>query len=274
MALAKLNHHRVGPLEIISCLPKNPNSLPPLLFVHGAFAGAWVWGDNFLPWFAQRGYRAYAVSLRGHGESEGQGRLDHLGIADYVDDVIEAVTWLEEAPILVGHSMGGYVVQKYIERHRVPAAVLLCSVPPQGLLAAQFHLIFKRPGLFMEINKLLSGRNVALDVVQEALFAQPVSQEILQRFYVKMQRESNRAIWDMTLFHVPNWFALPRPPLLVMGAEEDLLVPAFLVQSTARSYGVGDVILRGMGHGLTHEPDWTRVTEAIDLWLSALKEVL
>jgi pimeloyl-ACP methyl ester carboxylesterase len=41
----------------------------PILFVHGILSAAWIWDVNFLPWFAEQGYQAYALSLRGHGGS-------------------------------------------------------------------------------------------------------------------------------------------------------------------------------------------------------------
>ena len=68
-----------------------------------------------------------------------------------------------------------------------------------------------------------------------------------------MQPESQRAIWDMSVFSLPNLNAMAKPPLLVLGAEKDVLMPAFLVQSTARTYGVPDRIFRGMGHGVMLE---------------------
>ena len=48
-----------------------PLDAPPLLFVHGAYCAAWVWEEYFLPWFAQRGWNATAISLEGHGDSRG-----------------------------------------------------------------------------------------------------------------------------------------------------------------------------------------------------------
>jgi pimeloyl-ACP methyl ester carboxylesterase len=62
-------------LEIISRYPENRTRATPLLFVHGAFMGAWVWAETVLPYMAQHGYEAHAVSLRGHGQSEGRERL-------------------------------------------------------------------------------------------------------------------------------------------------------------------------------------------------------
>ena len=171
---------KVNQLEVLSCEPKERRHAAPLLFVHGAFAGAWVWDEHFLPWFAAQGFSAHALSLRGHGGSAGHERIDWYSIHDYVEDVAEVIADLEAAPVLIGHSMGGFVVQKYLERHSVPAAVLMCSVPPQGLVAAQFSLLFEKPGLMMEINRLLGGGNVALDVLRDALFAQSVQERILK----------------------------------------------------------------------------------------------
>jgi len=62
--------HEVGmKLEILSEKPKGTQKQKPILFVHGAWHGAWCW-EKFLPYFAENGYAAYAVSLRGHGNSE------------------------------------------------------------------------------------------------------------------------------------------------------------------------------------------------------------
>ncbi|MDX9707027.1 MAG: alpha/beta fold hydrolase [Azospira sp.] len=257
-------------LELLSCEPATYRSRTPLLFVHGAFSGAWVWSEFFLPWFAAQGFSAHAVSLRGHGDSAGHDIIDWLSIQDYVDDVAEAAEELGGAPALIGHSMGGFVVQKYLESHAAPAAVLMCSVPPQGLVAAQFSMLFEKPGLMIEINRLLGGGNVALDVLREALFAQEVSDELLRRCYRLMQPESQRAIWDMSMFSLPRLSAMHRPPLLVLGAGKDVLIPPFLVESTARAYDVPSRIFAGFGHGMMLERDWPLVAETLRDWLTGV----
>lgn len=260
---------QVGGLEVLSCAPKGKTAhATPLLFVHGAFAGAWVWDEHFLPWFAGQGYAAHALSLRGHGASHGHEHIDAWSVHDYVDDLHAVIADLGAVPVLVGHSMGGFVVQKYLERHTVPAAVLMCSVPPQGLIAAQFSMLFQKPGLMMEINRLLGGGDVPLDVLREALFAEEIPQATLQRYYRKMQQESQRALWDMSVFSLPMLDRMHRPPLFVLGAERDVLIPAFLVQSTAQTYGVPHKIFRGLGHGVMLEKDWLHVAETVRDWLA------
>ncbi|MGE5384410.1 MAG: alpha/beta hydrolase [Betaproteobacteria bacterium] len=263
-----IKNRHIGKLELLSCEPQGEARPTPLLFVHGAFAGGWIWADNYLPWFAKKGYRAYAVSLRGHGGSDERESISWHSIATYVEDVEDTINWLGEDPVLIGHSMGGFVVQKYLERHTVPGVVLMCSAPPQGLAAAQFHLMMEKPELLGDMNRIMSGGYASVSAVRDSLFAQPVDEEVLRHFLARMQAESHRAIWDMTAFNLLNFSSMHQPPMLVLGAEKDVVIPPFLVQTTARTYGLPDRIFRGMGHALTHEKDWQHVTKYILAWLT------
>src|SRR5277367_2533824 len=100
----------------------------PLLFVHGGWHSASCW-SNFLDFFADTGYRAVAVSLRGHGGSPTAKRFHACSIADYIDDVHATAERLGGRPVLIAHSLGGFVVQRYLETRYAPAAVLVASVP-------------------------------------------------------------------------------------------------------------------------------------------------
>lgn len=57
-------------LEVRRRTPQGATSRPNLLFAHGLGHGAWCW-EHWLPAAAEAGYPAFAVSLRGHGGSEG-----------------------------------------------------------------------------------------------------------------------------------------------------------------------------------------------------------
>jgi non-heme chloroperoxidase len=224
--------------------------------------------EHFMPFFAAAGFACYAVSLRGHGGSRGREYLDSSSIGDYVADLRTTVDHLPAVPVLIGHSMGGMVVQKYLETAKVPAAVLMCSVPPQGLWAPAVGLAFSKPGLMQDLNRLLGGGQVPLRTLREALFAQPVAEEDLRRYMHFMQPESHRAIWDMMLFDLPRLHAMHRPPLLILGAAHDQLMPASMVEMTAHSFGVEAEIFPDMGHGLMLERDWRLVAERIRTWLT------
>lgn len=229
-----------------------------------------MWSETFMPWLADAGYTCHALSLRGHGESQGRDHIDWHSIADYVDDVRLIVDWIGHNPVLIGHSMGGFVVQKYLERRNAAGAALICSVPPQGLIAAQFHLLFQKPQLFMDINRIMGGNYTDTEVLREALFAGEVDETMLAIWLTRMQTESHRALWDMSMFGLPNLASMHRPPMLILGAEKDVLVPAFLVQTTGHTYGLPVNIFRDMGHAVTHEKQWPQVAATLANWLETI----
>jgi pimeloyl-ACP methyl ester carboxylesterase len=258
---------RQGPLEIITRRPAGARRETPVLFVHGAYTAAWCWDEHFLPSFAEAGYEATALSLSGHGDSPGREFLDLLSLDDYVRDVLEVMDSFDTPPVLVGHSMGGMVVQKCLEVRQVPAAVFMASVPPQGLWASAVGLAMRKPDLMSELNSLLSGGSTSTEALREALFAQPVSMERLQRMANRIQPESARVIWDMTLFNLPNPARMHRAPMLVLGAECDPIIPPSLTAMTARTLGVEAGIFPGMGHGMMLEADWRSVVQHVLEWL-------
>lgn len=256
-------------LELLRCGPES-GACPPLLFVHGAFAGAWCWAEHFLPYFADRGYRCYAVSVRGHGASRGRDRITWHSVRDYVDDLAEAIERIGRAPIVIGHSMGGLIAQKYLERAPLPAVALLASVPPQGLLAASMGLALRKPDLLTELNGLLFHGRASLEAMRRAQFAGPVAVERLVRYAQLMQPESPRAVWDMTFFDLPQRWRMHLPPMLVLGADRDPLVPPEEVRLCAASYGVDAEIFPAMGHAMMLDAGWQQVAERINGWLHTL----
>jgi len=244
---------------------------PPLVFVHGAYVGAWCWAEYFMPWFAERGYPVYALSLRGHGESAGRERLHEYGLADFAEDLATAVRGLEAAPVLIGHSMGALVVQKYLERNpgAARAAGLFCPVPPFGILPVSFSLALTRPGLFAEINALALGGRTSRAGLQEALFAGPVAAERLERYFRRMQPESRRAILDMSGWGLPDGARTNLPETIVLGAERDALISPAFAQTAAQLLGADYRTLPGLGHAIMLEPGWRAAAEALADWLAA-----
>src|SRR4030081_1336356 len=119
-------------LELIDKGQTSAKHPHPLLFVHGAFQGAWSWDAHFLDFFAERGFRVLSLSLRGHGSSPPDKPHRLCSISDFCDDVSSIANPFAPQPIPIGHSMRGFVVQKYLETNDTPAGVLLASAPPRG----------------------------------------------------------------------------------------------------------------------------------------------
>lgn len=257
------------PLELIAC---ETGALPghaPLLFVHGAYVGAWCWAEHWLGWFAAQGHAAFALSLRGHGGSGGRESLDRYGLAEYAEDVAVAVAALSSPPVLVAHSMGALVVQKYLEDAACPAAVFLCPVPPTGVLAASLSLAFLRPALFAEIQAMAAGRRVSPRALHEVLLAGPAGEDFLARVCARMQPESKRAILDMSGWGLPQRWRMSRPEMLVVGAERDTLIPVAQAESAARLLGAEYREMPGLGHALMLEAAWRAPAQLVLDWLGA-----
>lgn len=239
----------------------------PLLFVHGAYAGAWCWAEHFLAWFGSIGYPANAVSLRGHGRSAGRDRLHQFSLDDYADDVAAAVADLPRPPVLVGHSMGAVVVQKYLERASVPAAVFACPVPPTGLLPASFSLAMTQPALFAELNVMATGGRPSPAALRDAMFFGTPAADVLQRYHGNMQPESRRALMDMTGWGMPQRWRMNLPPALVLAAEHDVLIPRAQAQMAARHLDAEFRLLPRLGHAVMLEADWQVAAQALREWL-------
>jgi len=269
LSRVEIEHRRLEgevALELLACPVRG--TPPPLLFVHGAYVGAWCWAEHWLPWFAAQGYPAYALSLRAHGRSGGRERLNDFGLAAYADDLLAAISVLEHAPVLVGHSMGALVVQKALERGvDCPASVHICPVPPFGVLPATFSLAWTRPVLLAQIQAMASGHRISLDALQEAMFSGPLEADRLQRIIARMQPESRRALLDMSGWGLPQPWLAARGPTLVLGAERDVLIPASFAESSARVLNAEYRLLEGLGHAVMLESGWQRAARSVLDWL-------
>lgn len=103
----------------------------PVVFSHGWPLSGDAWDDQ-MKWVADHGFRGIAHDRRGHGRSEQPwGGYDFDTFADDLNDLITSLDLRNVT--LVGHSMGGGEVTRYIGRHgteRISRAVLLSAVPP------------------------------------------------------------------------------------------------------------------------------------------------
>lgn len=258
-------------LEVLHVPPESQatRDAPPLLFIHGAYTAAWCWQEHFLGWFARQGFNAYAVSLRGHGNSDGAGALHQAGLRDYVRDVRRVVDNLPAPPVLVGHSMGGMVIQKYLEQYPLPAAVLMATVPPAGLGPSMTRLMASDPILFSQIAMVQAGARDLVDTENagRAVFSDDLDPELRDRYGARMQQESQRALMDMTVTDLPRPWRMDLPPMLVLGAGRDALFSANETRRTARAYGAEHRVYEGMAHAMMLERGWADVARGIRDWV-------
>lgn len=110
---------------------KDAGSGQPIVFSHGWPLNADAW-EAQLTFFAQQGYRAIAHDRRSHGRSAQTADGHHMD--QFADDLAALIDQLDlHNVVLVGSSMGGGEVVRYLARHgsvRAVKAVLVGSMPP------------------------------------------------------------------------------------------------------------------------------------------------
>jgi pimeloyl-ACP methyl ester carboxylesterase len=112
--------------------PERRSRKPPLLLVHGALTGSWLW-SSFGAYFAERGWEAHAMNLRGHYTSD-LADLGETSMRDYANDIGVAIRQLGRPPVVIGWGMGALAAMLHTEQNRVLGLVLLAPSPPAGAL--------------------------------------------------------------------------------------------------------------------------------------------
>ncbi|MBK8175154.1 MAG: alpha/beta hydrolase [Rhodospirillales bacterium] len=259
-------------LEVISRKPKGRARPVPLVFVHGAYSAAWIWDEHFLPYFSDRGWEAHAVSLRGHGGSEGAADVLFARLRDYVADVEEVVSGLSVPPVLIGHSLGGMVVQKCLHRMSFPAAVLMASAPPHGVVSMVYGMAFTNPALLGELTWCQVMGEYAGDgnAIRHALFSDDTPDDVVRRYLPRFQPESVLVNLDLLGLDLPPSTPMLDVPVLVMGVENDQFIYRGALDATASTYRTKAEVFSGMAHAMMLEPQWERPAARIAEWLDAM----
>lgn len=238
-----------------------------ILLVHGAWHGPWCW-NGFVDRLTESGHDVRAVQLRGHDQPPG--RIWYR-VHNYVEDVQRMVAAFPAPPFLVGHSMGGLVVQKYLESGYAPGAVLMASVPPYGTIAAVARLAARHPIELLKTNLLLRLRPFigTSKLVRELFFTPETPQETVDYCFAHLQDESYPAFVDtMVVLSRPHRVQVP---VLVLGAERDSIFTVAEIRSTAHAYQTEAEIFPGMGHDMMLDTDWRKVAGRISVWIRDIR---
>ncbi|SOB92005.1 alpha/beta hydrolase [Thalassospira xiamenensis] len=257
-------------LEIFRRSPSDkPKCKTPVVFVHGAFTGAWCWNEHFLTWFADQGFETISFSLRGHGGSGGRELRSLASIDDYVEDLETVVDTLGQKPILIGHSMGGYIIQKYLEKHKATAAVLMASVPPEGLLASNTMMAMAQPDLYLQMFWLqaIGPHTLLRDRLGRAMLSPDIAEDEGMIYFGRLETESHRALMDMMGSNPVFLSQTDLPPMLAIGARNDEIIQSELVNHTARRLGADCVLLDNIAHAMMLDANWEKAAISIVEWL-------
>ncbi len=250
-----------------------------IVFITGAFVHHSCW-DTWQRYFESKGYQTIAPpwpyknspaeTLRNSHPNKDIASNRLAALTDHYDTIIRQ---LPGKPILIGHSIGGLIVQLLLQRGLGAAGVAIHSVPPQGIMT--FKLSFLKAGwgplgFFTSTKKtfLMSfsqwqyafTNGMDCDVQKEAYyqFAIPESKLIVRDTITKAARVN---------------FKNPHAPLLLTSGSDDHTIPASLNYANYLKYQESNSVtdykeFKGRNHFVLGQPTWKEDADYILEWIA------
>lgn len=230
---------------------------PPVLFVAGYCHGAWAFAENWLEHCAERGFPAYSMSLRGHGDS---GSAPKTTVRAYAHDVVQVAARLPRQSVLIGHGVGGLAVANALARYPARAGVLIA--PVFGGLGTAWMALRRNPA--GTLPAIFGGR---LLLRRGQLFGRELGSSLAREYAKKVEGgHAPLAQWQLLRSHTPEP-PVGDAPVLVVGSPDDHVVPRRALEKAARRYGGAPLLFPGMGHDIMLDARWREPIDAILDWL-------
>ena len=269
-------------IEHINTLRRSPANMatnvsasnkPPILLIHGAWHGAWCWEGNYLNYFAEAGHETWALDLRGHGDSLNTKSLRLTTIGDYIKDVSTVIAQMPEPPIVIGHSMGGFICQHLMnEDVAVKGFGLLASLPHYGVAGAKLK-VHPLKAFLSNITWSLYGM-VSNPEYAKYMFLEPdADKKTTDKLINNLGDEAYFALLGML------GFALPKEPknltqlkrCMVAGGA-DTVVAVEHQEKLAERLGIKPHIIPGEPHNLMMSKNWEASAKIFHDWIDSICE--
>jgi pimeloyl-ACP methyl ester carboxylesterase len=247
-----------------------------ILFIHGMFLNPKSW-QPWQDYFSSRGYNCKAPAWPQHEGDPAQLRaapppgLGDLRLDVVIDRIKEAAAPLGDDVVLIGHSVGGLIVQKLIADRIGKLGIAICSVAPNRMLSLDWGF-FKNSAAIT--NPLKGDQPFPMDAAGfhqsfANTLARAQSDQAWARFAVNDSRNVLRDCMGET---GKIDLEAPHAPLLFISADQDEIIPAGLCEKNAKAYKdkASEVSYRefnNRSHYICGEPAWEDVAGHIASWI-------
>ena len=247
-----------------------------IVFVHGMYMNGQSW-DPWVEVAKSKGFDPIAPSWPFHNESPRALRnhidpaLGRMQFRHVVDSYKKLIDSLPERPLLIGHSVGGLVVQKLINDGYGAAAVSISPAPPLGVFTMAPE--FLRANL-PHLNFFVGSKPIIMTKKRfHYTFCNTMTRaESDQAFEQYVTPESRRVPQSILTPQGKISFKRSHAPLLLIGGDRDNLIPLKLVKRNVKAYRKGEGIVDfqsfiNRGHFICNEPGWEEIALASLEWL-------
>jgi len=217
-----------------------------ILFVHGAGGGQLTW--SLQKGFFERYTHPIVIELPGHGESGGEGEQEVERYAEHVHSFMRTLGLRKS--FLIGHSMGGAIVQTLALRHpEVVKGIVLVGT------GARLRVL---PPI---LEGIMNNFEETVPTITRAAFSRTVPREFIERGIEQLMRCRPEVLYGDFLacdrFDIMNEAQnIDLPTLILCGSEDELTPVKYSQVLRTRIRGSRLEILPDAGHMVMMEaPD-------------------
>ena len=257
------------------------NLTKSIVFITGAFIGNNCW-DEWKVYFESKGYKCIAPAWPYKDASPEELRNRHpdfniasnrlIDLTDYFAHVVNA---LPEKPIMIGHSLGGLIVQLLLQRGLGTAGVAIHSFSPEGLRGTKISFlkaIWEAMGFFTSTQK---SYMIPFKKWKRIVVNGMSCEEQKQLFYKHATPESKLIIRDTFKAVTKIYFEKKRVPLLLISGSLDQIVSTSLNFESYKKYEMSNSItefkiFKGHNHLVFGNATWREEAEFILHWLQRI----
>jgi len=248
-----------------------------IVLIHGMFMTPLCW-ERWIPYYESKGLRVFAPPWPGRDRpvehlrrSNTDRRLAELKLSDITERMQRVIASLDEKPAVIGHSMGGLVVQLLLQQDLAVAGIAIDPAPPLGVLTVKWSFIKSN---FPAINPLLINRPVVMSFEHfQYAFVNTLPLVEQRAAYDRYVVPESRRV-PLQLFTSTSRvdFNRPHPPLLITAGDRDHIIPSSLNLRNFRCYRNSPSVtefkkFEGRDHFMIGSPGWQQVADYCLDWL-------
>lgn len=248
-----------------------------IVFIHGLFVTNTCW-DEWIKYYEAKGYKCYAPAWPLKNDSPKNLRkniaectIETLRLETILKFYEDTISKIGGKPILIGHSLGGTLVQLLINKGYGAAGVCIHSGPPKGLISFKYSFLKSAFPLLTATKKkpyLMSFKQ------WQYSFTNGMTLEQQKNTYEEfLSPESAHVFLDAVSNIAKVDFAKPHAPLLFTSGSIDHIIPASLNKKNVKKYKdknsiVDFHVFESRNHFVLGADGWQQVAEYIENWIA------
>jgi pimeloyl-ACP methyl ester carboxylesterase len=272
------------PGYIFSQAEKRTGGSNTIVLIHGMYQNSYSW----IKWkdhFEKEGYKVYTPSYPyhiGHPKALNDSidpRLADLTFKPVLDYISAFIDSLPEKPIVIGHSIGGLIMQKLVEAGKAEMGIALASANPPGIsvvnwryLRSNFRMVspFRRRDIVCRPAEEYRWLNYTFfNTLNDSM-----AKVEIDRFFVP---ESRKLAKSTAKECAPIDFSKPHVPMLFISGEKDNDLPPPLIYRNYKAYSHKESVTSyyqfpGKSHYIASEPGFEDVINYVSNWIKLMQK--